>query len=134
MIGSRICSAGSWTTAPNTTTDWTVTISTCNNLSQRFSHPHRCCLRHGFIHCFRSQMILLCKQSIQLRLDLFKSKFFILCRQITDQDKRIMLNRSDVISVFLMSRFFRFHIVDPLLQISFQLCVIQFRFPDCLIR
>ena len=134
MIGSWICSTGSRSSAPNTTTDWTVTISTGNNLSQRFSNSYCCCLRYSLIDCFSSQMILLCKQGIQLRLDLFKSKFFILCRQITDQDKRIMLNRSDVISVFLMSRFFRFHVVDPLLQISFQLCVIQFRFPDCLIR
>ncbi|WP_233434760.1 winged helix-turn-helix domain-containing protein [[Ruminococcus] lactaris] len=38
-----------------------------------------CCLCHSFIDCFSSQMILLCKQCIQFRLDLFKSKLLILC-------------------------------------------------------
>ena len=134
MIGSWICSTGSRSSAPNTTTDWAVAIATGNNLSQRFSNPYCRSLCHSLIHCFSSQMVLLCKQRIQFWLHLLKRKLLIFCRQVTDQDKRIMLYRTNIIAVLIMPRFFRFHVVDPLLQISFQLCVIQFRFPDCLIR
>ena len=45
-----------------------------------------------------------------------------------------MLNRSDIVPVFVMSRLFRFHLVDPLLEVCFQLCVVKVCLPDCLIR
>ena len=45
-----------------------------------------------------------------------------------------MLNRSDIVPVFVMPRLFRFHVVDPLLKVCFQLCVVKVCLPDRLIR
>ena len=133
MVCSWICTTSSWSSGPYTTTDSTVTISTGHYLSQWFSDSNISGFCHRFCSTFRIQMILCFKKSLQFIFNIWVRPVPIFCGKIRDKMVWIMANLSNVVLILVIIRMSSFHLINLLVQGTFQSSISVFGSIDILV-